>query len=115
VCGDAYHIYVDAFKARSLARTAIPPKYRPLVYGLHGLYIETLKPAGRSLDWKAALEWLNARDTAQILFVINWELRTAAKSLGLASIPMEPATTVGTTVEGAEAPEAAVAEAAAMA
>lgn len=101
-CSDAYHIYVDVFKARSLAKTAIPLKYRPLVYGLHGQYIDALKPANKTVNWKSALEYLNTRDTAQMLFVVNWEVRNAAKSLGLASIPIEPTATVGTTVEGSD-------------
>lgn len=101
---DVYHIYVDVFKARTLAKSAIPPKYRPLVYGLHSKYMDELKPAGKSVDWKTALEYMNSRDTAQKVFVINWELRQAAQQLGIGSIPIEPPVSVGTTVkEDAEA------------
>jgi hypothetical protein len=96
---DVYHIYVDVFKARTLVKTAIPPKYRPLVYALHTKYMEELKPAGKTVDWKTALEFMNSRDTAQKLFVINWELRQAAQQLGMASIPIEPPVSVGTTVK----------------
>lgn len=106
ITNDVFHIYTDVFKARSLAKAAIPPKYRPLVYGLHTLYMESLKPAGRSVDWKAALQYMNERDTAQMLFVINWEVRAVAKQLGVPSIPLEPASSVETAVSGETAAEA---------
>jgi hypothetical protein len=83
VSKDVYKWYVDVFKARATPSTAIPRKYRPLVYGLHDLY-HTLKVDGKSLDWRAAVSWLNERDTAQKIFVINWDLRqesSAALSL----------------------------------
>ena len=96
---DVFHIYVDAFKARTLDRKQIPPKYRPLVYGLHNEFMTRLKPEGKSVDWKAALAFMNGRDVAQMLFVLNWEARQAARELGIgAAIPIEPASTVATTV-----------------
>lgn len=99
---DVFHIYVDAFKARTLDRKQIPPKYRPLVYGLHNEFMTRLKPEGKSVDWKTALAFMNSRDVAQMLFVLNWEARQAARELGIgAAIPIEPAATVGTTVEDA--------------
>jgi hypothetical protein len=114
VTNDVFHIYTDVFKARSLAKTAIPPKYRPLVYGIHSLYLDTLKPVNKSVDWRSVLGYMNNRDTAQMLFVINWEARQAATQLGVPSIPIEPPSTVGTEVTAAvveEAPKAqAVAE-----
>jgi glycosyltransferase involved in cell wall biosynthesis len=96
---DVFHIYNDVFKARSLPKSAIPPKYRPLVFGLHTKYMEELKPAGRTVDWRTALEYMNSRDTAQKIFVLNWDVRQAAAQLGLSSIPVEPATVVGTVVK----------------
>jgi hypothetical protein len=41
---------------------------------------------------------MNNRDTAQMLFVINWELRQATKQLGVPSIPLEPPAAVGTDI-----------------
>ena len=113
VTTEVYHIYCDVFKARTLPKTNIPPKYRPLIYGLHGLYLETLKPAGKTVDWKACLEWMNGRDTPQMLFVINWEFRMAARATGhhAAEIPVEPpaaSTTVGASEEVVAAAEATV-------
>jgi hypothetical protein len=108
---DVYRIYCEAFKAHTLDRKSIPAKYRPLVYGLHSLYIETLKPAGKSVDWKSCVEFMNSKDPAQMLFVINWELRNAARDLGMASIPYEPPSVVGTviapTADAADASDAA--------
>jgi hypothetical protein len=101
---EVYHWYVSVFKARDTPKQQIPPKYRPLVYGLHNLYMTTLKPAGKSLDWKTCLTFMNERDTAQMLFVINWDLRQTAKRLGVVSaIPIEPpATTADSHVDGAD-------------
>lgn len=87
---EVYHWYVSVFKARNTPKQQIPPKYRPLVYGLHNEYTNTLKPAGKSVDWKACLDFMNGRDTAQMLFVMNWDLRQTAQRLGLSSIPLEP-------------------------
>jgi hypothetical protein len=47
---------------------------------------------------------MNGRDIAQMLFVINWESRQAAKQLQTSNIPLEPMTSVGTEI----APETAV-------
>lgn len=111
VTSDVYHVYCDVFKARTLDRKSIPPKYRPLVYSLHSLYLETLKPAGKTVDWKACLEHMNTKDTAQMLFVLSWEYRLAMKDLGATAIPLEPPTVVGTTVDAkADVEEAATAE-----
>ena len=89
--GDVYHYYCDVFKARTLPKANIPPKYRPLVFGLHSMYMDSLKPAKKTVDWKTAVTFMNERDVAQMLFVINWELRQAAKTMGVQSIPFEPA------------------------
>jgi hypothetical protein len=108
ITSDVYHIYCDVFKARSMDRKAIPPKYRPLVYGLHSLYLETLKPAGKTLDWKTCLEHMNTKDVPQMLFVLSWEYRAAMRATGVgAAIPLEPPATVGTVVEAVAADAAA--------
>ncbi len=90
VTNDVFHIYTDVFKARTLNKSDIPPKYRPLVYGLHTKFMDELKPAGKSVDWKTTLQYMNERDTAQMLYVINWDKRQAAKQLGIPAIPIEP-------------------------
>jgi hypothetical protein len=99
---DVYHWYIAVFKARDTPKHHIPPKYRPLVYGLHNLYMNTLKPASKSVDWKTCLSYMNERDTAQMLFVMNWDLRQSALRMGTASIPIEPSATTSaeTHVEG---------------
>ena len=98
---EVYQWYVSVFKARNTHKQQIPPKYRPLVYGIHTLYMNTLKPAGKSVDWRTCLSFMNERDTAQMLFVINWDMRQTAKQLGLDTIPLEPSSTaVGTQVDG---------------
>lgn len=44
---------------------------------------------------------MNGRDTAQMLFVMNWDLRQTAQRLGLSAIPLEPpATTAESHVDG---------------
>lgn len=83
---DVYQYYVDVFKARNLDKSAIPPKYRPLVYGLHTKFMEELRPVGRSVDWKTTVSFMNDRDVPQMLFVINWDLRKPHAD----AIPIEP-------------------------
>ena len=99
---DIYRVYCDVFKAHSLDKSLIPPKYRPHVYGLHTLYRDTLKPAGKKVDWKTCLEYMNTKDVPQMLFVINWELRAAARALHVPVIPFEPPTTVTTALADTE-------------
>lgn len=101
VTNDVYRLYGEAFKARTLDRKMIPPKYRPLVYGLHSLFMETLKPVGKTVDWRTCLEYMNSRDAAQMLFVIHWDYRAAQRVSGAMSIPIEPPAFVGTAVEAA--------------
>ena len=96
-----FKLYIDGFKARTLDRSQIPAKFRPLVYGLHNLYMTSLKPAHKTLDWKEVVRWMNDRDTAQKIFVINWDLRQERSA-----IPLEPAATAAIR----EAVEAAAAE-----
>ncbi len=99
---ETYKLYVDGFKARTLDRSQIAPKFRPFVYGLHNHYMTTLKPAHKSLDWAEAVRFMNARDTAQKIYALNWELRAAshppsssatsptANTATTAPIPFEP-------------------------
>ena len=70
-----YNLYTDVFKARSLPKAQIPPKYRPFVFGIHNMYINELKPQSKTVDWQTALQYMNSRDTAQALYAINWEVR----------------------------------------
>lgn len=98
VTSDVFHFYTDVFKARTLQKVNIPPKYRPFVYGLHGMFMETLKPAGKVIVWKTVVEYMNGRDVPQMLFAINWELRQAQAKVGVSQIPLEPPATVGTEV-----------------
>jgi hypothetical protein len=98
VTNDIFHIYVDVFKARSLPKSAIPPKYRPLVYGIHNKYITELKPAGKSVDWRSVLEYMNSRDIPQMLYIINWDMRQIQQQMGVAVLPLEPPASTGTVV-----------------
>ena len=82
-----YNLYTDVFKARSLPKAQIPPKYRPFVFGLHNLYINELKPQSKTVDWTTVLQYMNTRDTAQALYAINWEVRQQNQSM----IPLEAA------------------------
>ena len=105
ITSEVFHFYTDVFKARTLAKTQIPPKYRPFVYGIHSLFMESLKPAGKTVVWKTALEFMNKRDVAQMLFVLNWDFKQAAKMAGVREIPLEPAVNLGTDVQGTDVQE----------
>ena len=99
-----FKTYVDAFKARTLDRSQIPAKIRPLVYGLHNLYMTGLKPNHKSLDWRETVRWMNDRDTAQKIFVLNWDLRQER------GLPLEPLPTSALKEKKAETTEQASAE-----
>lgn len=96
---EVFHLYTDVFKSHSLQKLDVPPKYRPLVYALHKKYLEELKPTGRAIDWKYVLHYMNDRDVAQMIFVINWDLRLAAQHSSVPAIPVEPHSAVGTMLE----------------
>jgi hypothetical protein len=81
-----YNLYTDVFKARSLPKGQIPPKYRPFVFGLHNMYINELKMQSKTVDWATALQYMNTRDTAQALYAINWEVRAQNQ---MQAIPLE--------------------------
>ena len=67
--------------------------------------MESLKPAGKTVVWKTALEFMNKRDVAQMLFVLNWDFKQAAKMAGVREIPLEPAVNLGTDVQGTDVQE----------
>lgn len=94
VTNDVFHLYTDVFKARSLEKSNIPPKYRIFVFGIHTKYIEELKPSGRTVDWKFVLEYMNSRDIPLMLYAINWEKRIAAQQMGAQGIPFEPSASI---------------------
>jgi hypothetical protein len=85
---EVFKMYTDVFKARTTEKSAIPPKYRPLVHGIHTLYMNTLKPARRSVTWADVVKHMNGLDTAQKIFVLNWDLRQERSAT-----PIEPAPT----------------------
>jgi hypothetical protein len=89
VTADTYKFYVDGFKARTLDRKDIPAKFRPLVYGLHNHYLTVMKPSHKALDWREAVKFMNERDTAQKIFVLNWDLRKENQE-NQNTIPLEP-------------------------
>jgi hypothetical protein len=44
------------------------------------------------------MDYMNQRDIAQMLFVVNWDVREAAKTSSAPVIPLEPSPTVGTEI-----------------
>jgi hypothetical protein len=86
----AYRMYADVFKSRVVPKESIPAKFRPLVYALHSHYMSVLRPARKSLDWSTTVRFLNERDTAQKIYILNWDLRGSPAS---ASAAASPATT----------------------
>jgi hypothetical protein len=84
-----YNLYTDVFKARSMPKAQIPPKYRPFVFGIHNMYINELKPQSKTVDWQTALQYMNTRDTAQALYAINWEVRAQNQQNQQPVIPLE--------------------------
>jgi hypothetical protein len=110
ITNEVYQFYTDVFKARTLQKAAIPPKHRPFVYGLHSMFMETLKPAGKVVVWKTVLDYMNGRDVPQMLFAINWDIRQNNLRMSRKEIPLEPPVTVGTEVASDSQVVRAVAE-----
>lgn len=98
---DVFHIYRDVFKAHILPTAEIPVKYRPLVYGLHGLYVDTLRPANQTLQWKNVCQYMNTRDVAQMLFVLNWDRNRRAAETATAARDDPVLAVYGTSILGA--------------
>jgi hypothetical protein len=71
---NVYSIYCAVFKARSMSKNEINVRYRALVYALHNHYMTVLKPNGLTVNVANAAGFLETRDTAQKLHVINWDI-----------------------------------------
>ena len=101
-----YAVYNDAFKAKTLPRTAIPVSLRCFVYGLHNLYIQQLRPAQRTVDWQTAQEFMNGfEDMSRVMYAFHEAMQGARNRIGMATVPTELPAVVGTEVVVTDAPE----------
>ena len=101
-----YAVYNDAFKAKTLPRTAIPVSLRCFVYGLHNLYIQQLRPAQRTVDWQTAQDFMNNfEDTSRVIYAFNEAIQGVRNRIGMPSVPTELPAVVGTEVVVTDAPE----------
>jgi hypothetical protein len=100
VANELFQLYTAKFKARTAPE--VPPKFRSILQAMHQHYYNVLKPDGKTLTFREAVDWMNQRDIPQMLYLINYDLRPTAQE-----IPIEPS------VHAAEAPttEAPAAEA----
>jgi hypothetical protein len=77
---NVYNIYCAVFKARSMPKHEINVRYRALVYSIHNHYINVLKPNGYTVNIANAAAFLETRDTAQKLHVINWDINGSGQN-----------------------------------
>jgi hypothetical protein len=89
-----YRVYADVFKSRVVPKEIIPARFRPLIYALHGHYISVLRPVNRSLDWNTTVRFLNERDTAQKIYVLNWDINQGGRRSGVGNGNGAAATTI---------------------
>jgi hypothetical protein len=105
---EVYHLYKDIFKLHVRTMQQAPPKYKPLLHELHQVYKATLQPLRRSVAWEDCKTFMNQRDVPQILYVLNWDRRTAnsatqRSSSAPAILSSATATTAATTAAVAAA------------
>lgn len=53
-----YSWYCACHKEHSIVFKALPKSVQPLVFGLHKTYLETLRPAGKSLHMAEVINWI---------------------------------------------------------
>jgi len=93
VTHELFQLYTAKFKARSVPE--IPAKFRGILHSMHQHYYNVLKPAGKTLTFHEAVDWMNQRDIPQMLFLVNYELRPSTQDIPFESsahaAPAEPA------------------------
>jgi len=79
ITNELFQLYTAKFKARSSPE--IPPKFRSILQAMHQHYYNVLKPDGKTLTFREAIDWMNQRDIPQMLYLINYELRPTTQEI----------------------------------
>ena len=79
VTTELFQLYTAKFKARSAPE--VPPKFRSILQAMHQHYYNVLKPDGKTLTFREAVDWMNQRDIPQMLYLINYDLRPTTQEI----------------------------------
>ena len=77
ITNEIYAAYCVVYKERSLELESVNPMYQTHVRGLHGLYLATLRPEGKTVTRAAAVEYMNGQPLPRLLFMLNFDKRSA--------------------------------------
>jgi hypothetical protein len=84
---DVFEHYTQVFFARTKPLSAVPPKFRSLVSVLHEDYKQYREATGNLLNIAFVGICLEQCDVKQMIHVLNWDLREAAKRAGKPFVP----------------------------
>ena len=82
-----FDLYGQVFFARRRTLSSVPPKFRSLVSLLHDDYKQYRDATGNRLDLAFAEICLEHCDVKQMIHVLNWDVREAAKRAGQPFVP----------------------------
>jgi hypothetical protein len=75
ITNEIYAAYCAVYKERSLDLEAVNPMYKTHVRGLHGLYLSTLRPEGKTVSRAVAVDHMNGQPLPRLLFMLNFDKR----------------------------------------
>lgn len=105
---EVYSFYKNIFKAHTMTMQQAPPKYKPLLHELHQIYKTTLQPHRQSVTWEDCKRFMNGRDVPQMLYILNWDLRSDRRSAtAVAANPVAATAAAAAAVAAAANPVAA--------
>ncbi len=102
---DLYKTYCLVYKERSVQLETVPKKWHVHLAAVHGQYLQTLRPAKKTVNRDVVKDYMNGLPTPRLLFLMNLEKRTtpivlrtaaAVTAIPLASSPQDRRTTTQT-------------------
>jgi hypothetical protein len=67
--------YCDVYKAKAVELDAVDPMLRTHLRGLHAKYLAELRPAGKTVNHAAVVDYMNSQPTPRLLFMLNFHKR----------------------------------------
>jgi hypothetical protein len=94
---ELYKTYCVVYKEHSMQLEAVSKKWHVHLAGLHGQYMQTLRPAKKTVNRDVVKDYMNGLPTPRLLFLMNLEKRTMplkpTAAVPLATSPQERRTT----------------------
>lgn len=73
-----YASYCDVYKAKTVELDTVDPMLRTHLRGLHAKYLAELRPAGKTVNHAAAVDYMNAQPVPRLLFMLNFHKRVVS-------------------------------------